>query len=140
MVSAHPTHPPIPPTGFHRDFPGRADTIAAAREAIQRVLADSPACDAAVVVASELAANAIRHTRTGDRDGMYYLQVQRTAGHIWIGLTDDGGPRPHDAAPPGDEHGRGLMLVAALAQEWGYRTSYDGRRVTWALLREEETL
>ena len=32
------------------------------------------------------------------------------------------------------EHGRGLMLVAALAREWGSAFAPDGRKVVWTAL------
>src|ERR1035441_137534 len=52
-----------------RVFPGRTDQIAKARDFTRRVLAPCPVLDEAILLASELAANAVAHTVTGGGGG-----------------------------------------------------------------------
>ncbi|WP_030929420.1 ATP-binding protein [Streptomyces sp. NRRL S-646] len=79
--------------------------------------------DTAELLATELVANAVRHTK-----GPAALRVRRSPeGAVWIGAWDTD---PEPPEPPrrldqvGDlEEGRGLGLVAACADNWGWRPS-----------------
>jgi anti-sigma regulatory factor (Ser/Thr protein kinase) len=89
--------------------------------------------DAATLIVTELVANAIRHTHgVGDACGL-------TMGHdgkeVVFEVTDSCRCRmPEPRAPgPEDDTGRGLMLVAALASDWGVRRGEAGKTV-WACL------
>lgn len=79
--------------------------------------------DTAELLATELVSNAVRHTK-----GPAALRVRRTVeGVIWIGAWDTD-PEPPDPPHPleqmGDvEEGRGLGLVRACADYWGWRPS-----------------
>jgi Histidine kinase-like ATPase domain len=82
---------------------------------------------------SELCANAIRHTASG-QGGVFTVRVDCPRdGTARVTVTDDGGPSV-PAAGSLDltaEGGRGLALVAACASRWGYADAYPGRTV-WA--------
>ena len=100
-----------------RVFGGSADQVAAVRRFIRSEIADHPACDDAVRVASELAANAIVHTKSGD-DGIFMVDIAAIdAEHVALVVTDQGTPTAPRAKEPGlnGESGRGLMVVIALA-------------------------
>ena len=74
---------------------------------------------------SELATNAIVHTRSGMPGGTFAVTVQTVAHGVVIRVRD-GGARtgPKLADPPScAEHGRGLRIIAALAAEWGTETA-----------------
>ncbi|MFF4436903.1 ATP-binding protein [Streptomyces sp. NPDC001621] len=79
--------------------------------------------DTAELLATELVSNAVRHTK-----GPAALRVRRTAqGVVWIGAWDtDPGPPPAPR-PLGQiverEDGRGLGLVRACADYWGWQPS-----------------
>lgn len=81
--------------------------------------------DTAELLAAELASNAVRHTK-----GPAALRIRRTPeGMVWIGAWDTD-PAPPDPPRPLEqaaelelEDGRGLGLVAACAQVWGWRPS-----------------
>ncbi|MEV1081949.1 ATP-binding protein [Streptomyces sp. NPDC050211] len=84
--------------------------------------------DDATLVVSELVTNAIKHGK-GRPVG---LRVRRSACELRIEVTD-GTPTPARlrSADLADENGRGLLLVAAVAKEWG--VSPDGT-MTWCSL------
>ncbi|MFI5683749.1 ATP-binding protein [Streptomyces sp. NPDC051636] len=79
--------------------------------------------DTAELLATELVSNAVRHTK-----GPAALRVRRTPqGVVWIGAWDSDPeppppPRPLDQAAE-LEDGRGLGLVRACAQYWGWQPS-----------------
>ncbi|MEU8692397.1 ATP-binding protein [Streptomyces sp. NPDC048665] len=76
----------------------------------------------AEIVVAELAANAVLHGRLPGRSFRLALTFDASLGHLRIDVTDARGDRwPHpqpasDTAPL--THGRGLALVAAIADHW----------------------
>jgi anti-sigma regulatory factor (Ser/Thr protein kinase) len=86
--------------------------------------------DAALIVA-ELTANAVKHAASAFR-----VAVHRTGARVRIAVEDSGAghPKPR-AAGPNDPTGRGLALVARLADEWGWDSLPAGKSV-WAELAE----
>jgi len=119
----------------------RADQVRGARDftvgTLRRWGVDER-CDDVAVVVSELLTNALRHA----------LPAVAQAGAGWpvqLGLLQRGRcvtcavADPSKAAPvprkPGylTETGRGLHVIAALSDRWGFITSGDGGKVIWAL-------
>uniref|UniRef100_A0AAU3H341 ATP-binding protein n=1 Tax=Streptomyces sp. NBC_01401 TaxID=2903854 RepID=A0AAU3H341_9ACTN len=87
----------------------------------------SDAHDALTMTVAELSSNAVRHGHVSGRDFRLRLSVEGTA--IRIEVTDTRGerlPAPTDPASPDQEGGRGLLLVAALADRWGWYPCADG--------------
>ncbi|OEJ62781.1 hypothetical protein BGM19_03490 [Streptomyces agglomeratus] len=84
--------------------------------------------ETAELLLTELATNALRHGRSHDIGVRVYLQGSR----LVIAVNDGSPLRPelHYAAPT-DESGRGLLIVEAMAEEWG--VSPDGK-TTWCTL------
>jgi serine/threonine-protein kinase RsbW len=87
----------------------------------------------AVLVASELAGNAVRHAHSP-----ILLSVRQVDDGLEIAVLDDDEDH-HDFRPaePGglDESGRGLQIVAACSREWGVRPEPGGKEV-WAILAD----
>ncbi|MEV7512246.1 ATP-binding protein [Streptomyces sp. NPDC089922] len=78
---------------------------------------------------SELATNALLH---GVPPGRHYrLRMLLFDATVRVEVADSGGGRPRVAdRDPGAEGGRGLLLVAALADRWGTLARVPGK-VVW---------
>ncbi|WP_306335214.1 SpoIIE family protein phosphatase [Streptomyces sp. KL118A] len=81
--------------------------------------------DIAELVVSELVTNAVRHSRSSRID----LRMVRS-GVLACEVEDDDQTLPTLlSAGPGDEFGRGLRVVSALAKEWGTSRTRRGKTV-----------
>jgi anti-sigma regulatory factor (Ser/Thr protein kinase) len=95
--------------------------------------------DAATIVVSELVTNAILHGSCNDADepALVLLALRRTGDMVTI-ITTDGNTRPPELAVPADpsaENGRGLGVVNALADQWGWTILSVTAKAVWATLR-----
>ncbi|MFI5569429.1 ATP-binding protein [Streptomyces sp. NPDC051740] len=97
---------------------------------------DSDAHDALTLVAAELCANAVRHGHVTGRDFRLRLTATPATRTVRIEVTDTRGeslPRLPATATDDGEGGRGLLLVAALADRWGCAPRPDGPgKTVWA--------
>lgn len=120
---------------WSRVFAGRAEHVGEARLFTRSVLTGRPEADSAALVVSELATNALRHTASGGPGGTFRLSIGTRPDGVTVAVHDlgsDGTPAIRQAS--GDEaaiSGRGLVLVAVLAKEWGAARTQLGWRV-WA--------
>lgn len=90
-----------------------------------------PARDDVVMVANELASNAIRHTSSG-RGGWFAVELTCYPGLVRVAVADCGGSKePVVIEDPGGENGRGLFLVQQLSARMGISGNNSGRLV-WA--------
>ncbi len=137
-----------PARPWARTFRGVPASVPEARRFVAELLADSPAREVLMTCVSELCANAITHTASG-QGGVFIVEVELPRdGVARIAVTDDGGPslpvvRSMDllaadplaadlmAADLMAEGGRGLALVAACTSRWGYAQAGPGLTV-WA--------
>jgi anti-sigma regulatory factor (Ser/Thr protein kinase) len=117
---------------FVRVYRGRAEQVAVVRADLRRLLGDGPLTDDALICTSELAANAVRHSASGQPGGHFTIRVDLRPG-CWLRLEvkDQGGPW---SGPAEDiERGHGLDIVSRIAADWGAEGS--GRsRALWARL------
>lgn len=97
---------------------------------------EHPCGDDAVLMASELFANSLRHSGSGAPGEMVTVAVKTANDVIRVEVTDLSGPGVPELRPAGEdaEDGRGLGLVAGLAARWGWRRR-GARTVTWFELR-----
>jgi anti-sigma regulatory factor (Ser/Thr protein kinase) len=118
-------------TGYQRTFHGRADQIARVRREIAAHLDGCPAADDAVLIASELAGNAVTHSASADE--FFTVRCQAYPGYVWIECEDLGGtwqPKPGDDRP----HGLDIIETLTGPGNWGTETTSDGDRIVWARL------
>jgi len=116
-----------------RTFRGTPASVPEARRLVAELLAGCPAREVLMTCVSELCANAIAHTDSGD-GGVFIVEVDLPRpGVARIAVTDEGGPSLPVAGRLNlmAEGGRGLAMVAACAARWGYADAYPGRTV-WA--------
>lgn len=124
--------PAAPPAATHHDraYPGRPEQMRVLRADLRGLLRGSPVADDVILCASELAANAVSHSRSGVPGGHLTIRVEIHPGdYAWIEVEDCGGPWHHTAHSP--ERGHGLDIIRALAAEWGIDGDYRSRSV-WA--------
>jgi anti-sigma regulatory factor (Ser/Thr protein kinase) len=112
-------------------FSGHAEEAARVRREITAYLDNCPAVQDMILIASELASNAVLHTRS--RGGTFRVRCQLSPQTARIEVEDLGGPwrpRPHDDRP------HGLDIVQALTgpDRWGTRLAGAGGRIVWAEL------
>jgi CheY-like chemotaxis protein len=86
--------------------------------------------DAGELVVSELVTNAVSHGRSRCE-----LRLGLTEGALRIEVADRSSSTPDLLVTTGrDEHGRGLVLVSAVAAAWGVDTIPGNGKVVWANL------
>jgi len=114
-------------------FPGSPAEVASARRFARCALDRCPVTGEAVQCLSEIAANAVQHTRSSG--GTFEVILWRGPSSVLVAVADAGSDTIPVPAPPdaGSESGRGLALVALLATSWGHHGSQDGR-VVWCVL------
>ena len=93
--------------------------------------------DAAVIVASELVTNAIRHGKClaapGPDGGQVELTWERHEGRVVCLVTDCSNlPPVLEDADPCSESGRGLQVVQAVAAAWGWFMLGARAKAVWA--------
>lgn len=88
--------------------------------------------DPARQIVAELAANAVTHGRVPGRDFRLTMYVIGTT--LRIEVTDTCGELPPRPQHPTDdaESGRGLALVEALADRWGWGPGLRPHKTVWA--------
>jgi anti-sigma regulatory factor (Ser/Thr protein kinase) len=114
-----------------RAFPGLPAQVRSVREFVAHAVDDCPVAGDVILLASEVAANAVVHTASG-KGGTFTVVVRPGAGVIRVEVHDGG-----SEASPGIRatedlagSGRGLGLVESLATRWGHLGDRDGR-VVW---------
>jgi two-component sensor histidine kinase len=112
-----------------RTFSASPDQVSQARRFLARHLASFLAADDALLCVSELVSNAIVHSRSARPGGRFTVRATLTSAGLRVEVEDDGGPWQQQP-DPGGQHGRGLVIVAALAR-WGITGDGSGPRTVW---------
>ncbi|WSD98883.1 ATP-binding protein [Streptomyces sp. NBC_01474] len=96
-------------------------------------------CDAAALVISELVTNAIVHTASS----RIVCELHDGDDRVRIAVRDEGWapgePHPARRVAPEEEHGRGLLLVAAVSTAWGAQETGPGLLVWAELARDADS-
>jgi CheY-like chemotaxis protein/anti-sigma regulatory factor (Ser/Thr protein kinase) len=115
------------------DLPDELSSVATARRFVRDKLLEwghEDSVDDAMLVVSELAANALTHAESS-----YRVRVAAAGPALRIEVEDDGAgtPEPQPLTDT-EESGRGLHLVGALAASWGMEAGESGGKRVWAEL------
>ena len=118
---------------IHRaSYPAEASSVSAARHFVSRALVALPTVtrERVELMVSELATNAVKHARSA-----FSLTVLASADVVRVEVNDEGEGEPVRRHPaPTDPGGRGLVIVQALADDWGVER-HDGDKAVWFSLR-----
>ncbi|MDI6517171.1 ATP-binding protein [Streptomyces coelicoflavus] len=118
-----------------------ARRAAVARLDVWGVPPGSPLSDTVALIVAELAANAARHGRVPGRNFELRLlhQQARTTVAVRVEVSDTHPRRPDPTtvtmADPDADGGRGLALVAAVADDWGVEDRTGPGKTVWAQTR-----
>jgi len=90
-----------------------------------------------VIVVSELLTNALRHALPGASQARLRRPVQLgllQLGHcVLCAVADPGQAAPAPRTPSSlDQTGRGLTIICALSDQWGYTAPSEAGKVVWA--------
>ncbi|MFG2130967.1 ATP-binding protein [Streptomyces sp. NPDC048751] len=125
------TPPPSPRERFYRR---ERQSVPAARRFARDALADweiGPRADDVLVCVSELATNALVHGVPPGRGFLLRLLPYDGGVRVEVHDSGDGVPAvPHGEGGEPAEGGRGLLLVAALADKWGVGPRAPGK-IVW---------
>jgi DNA-binding CsgD family transcriptional regulator len=128
---------PEPPglRGFGQAYPGRPEQVRRVRADLGAILNGCPVAGEAILVASELAANAVTHSSSRLPGGQFVVRAEVCPGDcVWVEVEDQGdiwaGHHPRDGRP------HGLDIVQAIAGDgsWGIDGDAALGRVAWARL------
>jgi Histidine kinase-like ATPase domain len=121
---------------WERTYPGVLATLRDVRRMVRESLAD---CADALVndvetVASELAANAVRHSRSGTLNGTYRVRMAhfpaRDVPYVWVEVEDMGNPEWDGVCDLSPMHG--FAMCQALTTWLGSKDKANGNRVVYA--------
>ncbi|MEU6712451.1 ATP-binding protein [Nonomuraea sp. NPDC046802] len=117
---------------------GIRESVSHARSEVRRWLGDDhPCADDAVLAASELVTNALRHSDARPYD-LIGLTVTATEGMVYVEVRDPGSviSAPHIRQEPGAVDGRGLLIIREISQDWGTREHGRGLgRTVWCAIK-----
>ncbi|MFC4005727.1 ATP-binding protein [Nonomuraea purpurea] len=117
---------------------GIRESVSHARSEVRRCLGDDHPCvDDAVLAASELVTNALRHSDARPYD-LIGLTVTATEGMVYVEVRDPGSPfsAPHIRQEPEAMDGRGLLIIREISQDWGTREHGRGLgRTVWCAIQ-----
>ncbi|SFP91951.1 ATP-binding protein [Actinomadura madurae] len=102
------------PFGFTGDGDGGRRARRLVRERAAKVVADDTLLDDVELMAAEAVANAILHG-----SGLVTVDVATDGERLRVEIADDGPAQSDPHRRPRLDHGRGLTVIDALADEWG---------------------
>ena len=120
---------PRPPRVCEWSFPGRPDQVGQARAFLARFLDGCPVAADVVLLVSELAANAVAHSASGQPGGTFTVRAcLRDTGSVQAEVEDQGSRWSGDVSTADSPHG--LYLLRELSAACGTRRGKRGW-VTW---------
>lgn len=131
-----------PAVSFERVYDGLPSELRQVRADLAEAVDGRAEADDVIMVGSELAANAVMHSRSGQLGGTFTVRAELHDTYAWVEVEDQGGDwtaDDHQDNDP-DEHGRGLAIVQAIAGDgnWGTEPGDAPQsRVVWARIERQ---
>ena len=123
---------------WEKTYLGLPATVSRVRCDVRAIIDPCPEviADNLELVVSELATNAIRHSRSGEPGGTYVVRifhyVTEKVPYIWAEVEDQGSPSWDGILHPEPTHG--LSVIQCLSTRMGSDDSPDGQRTVYARL------
>ena len=118
------------------------ETVSAARHAVVDQLREwgiddadpgYAVLDTIALVVTELASNAVKAG-----SGPIVVELEAHRPNVEVRVIDDSHETPFVRAPgPSESGGRGLMIVQALSEHWGFSVTKEGK-IVWARIAVDE--
>ncbi len=119
-----------PRRAWQQTYPGTEEQVGHVRAALRPLLRDCPLADDVVLAMSELAANAVRHSGSGEQGGTFTARLQHVPGAYVLGQVEDAGSSwGGDLEGSARDHS-GLFVVLNIAATCGV-TGNGCKRVVW---------
>jgi hypothetical protein len=115
-------------SGLEVTLPGVPASVPVARCVARDILDGCPRTDDRTLAVTQLAANAIAHSASG-QGGTFRVRVRTAARWARVEVADDG---PAAGVLPAPRNGWGLQIVAGVTDRTGDYFDLDGRRAGWA--------
>ncbi|WP_327582816.1 ATP-binding protein [Nonomuraea sp. NBC_00507] len=118
-------------------LPGIPSQVSRARGIVTAALGrDHPLYDDVVLLTSELATNAILHTRSG-AGGSFTVAVTHSDSAVRVCVSDAGSDGPPCVCRTSTQatSGRGLPLIEAISHRWGFTREAGSTTVWFELLQ-----
>jgi serine/threonine-protein kinase RsbW len=122
--------PGHPGSTWEHAYPGTEDQLAHVRAALRLLLRDCPMADEVLLIMHELAANAVRHSRSREDGGTFAARLLAVPGEYVLGEVEDGGSDWDGDLRGSARDASGLFLVLNLAAACGV-SGDRWRRVVW---------
>jgi anti-sigma regulatory factor (Ser/Thr protein kinase) len=137
MTSDVPQHAAVEAAPLTVPLPADVTAPALARHVIRAALRGAGVgenrLDDVLLATSELVTNAFEHGA-----GPHRLELAYAGGRLTLRVHDTGSLLPELRAPsPAEARSRGLVLVQALSEDWGFERCPGGKFV-WAVFRIRE--
>lgn len=125
---------PLYPVEWGKSYPGSAAQLQQLRADLNSVLQGFDAADDAVLLLSELGANAIRHSASNN-GGMFTVRVRGFPGRWLLGEVEDSGSEWHGDLVRSARSASGLNIMTALSAARGVvPCGPAASRTVWFLL------
>ncbi|MBC3843412.1 ATP-binding protein [Streptacidiphilus sp. 4-A2] len=123
---------------WHAAYPSEPESIARVRRDLRSAMRGTgfgdEVTDDVVLLASEMATNAVRHGRGSEVPDIGVRLVAAVAG-LYLEVTDGSRRMPQPrTSRDSDVDGRGLLLLAELGHRWGVTVNSGVGKHTWVLV------
>ena len=119
-----------PGRGWERAYPGTEDQLAHVRAALRPLLRECPMADDVLLIMHELAANAVRHSKSREGGGTFTARLLDVPGEYVVGEIEDGGSNWDGDLLGSARDTSGLYILLHLAAACGV-SGQRWKRVVW---------